>query len=176
MTPEIGPLAEVGLAQHHGTGGTESGDDERILRRDGACQGQRSRGRLHAVTGVDVVLDEHGHAVERATRALRSTFVIQCPGDGDGLGIDLDDRVKSRTIAIESVNPPQKVLREPLGGERTRSHASLHLGHGQLRQRGRTAERSGDAPGQGSQRRRSHRGKAQALEKMPPVLHVDRSI
>ena len=175
MASEIGPFAEVGLAQNHGSRRAEPGNNERILGCCGAGQRQRTRGRLHAVASVDVVLDEHRHAMERATRALRTPFVIQRSSHGHGLGIQLDDRVKTGAVAVESVNSLKEVVGESLRGERTRGHASLDLGHGKFRQGARSANRSGDAPRQASQRSCRQRCQAQAVEKLSPVCHVVRS-
>jgi hypothetical protein len=121
---------------------------------------------------LDVVLDEHRHAMERATRALRTPFVIQRSSHGDGLRIQLNDRVKTGAVAVKSVNSLKEVVGESLRSERTRGHASLDLGHGKFRQRARSADRSSDAPRQASQRSCRQRCQAQAVEELSPVCHV----
>src|SRR6185437_11372446 len=53
--PEVGPFAEVGLAQQYGAGLPEPGDDEGIFCRFMTLESQRAGRGLHLVAGVDIV-------------------------------------------------------------------------------------------------------------------------
>ena len=64
---EIRPFAEVGLAQDHRPGGTQPLDEEGVLLRMMVRQCQRAGG-VHHRGRVDVVLQQHGNAVQRASR------------------------------------------------------------------------------------------------------------
>ena len=66
--PEVGPLGQVGLAQDHGAGIAQPGDQARVAWDPAADQGERAGRRLHAVAGRDVVLDQDGDPVEGSAR------------------------------------------------------------------------------------------------------------
>ena len=89
---EVRPLAEVRLGQDDGAGLAETLDDERVLGRLRAEEGERSGRRLHPVGRVDVVLDDDGDAVEGPPRSLLLALPVELAGDGQGVGIRLDDR------------------------------------------------------------------------------------
>jgi len=58
----VGPLAEIGFTQDHGTGLTQLRGDESVGWWARSEQRQRSRRRIHAIRGIDIVLDEHRNA------------------------------------------------------------------------------------------------------------------
>ena len=89
---EVGPFAEVRLAQNDRARRTQPFDDECVSSPRDIEQRQRARGRLHLIGGLDVVFDQHRHAVERTARRFRSQFPITRIGNRQRIGIDLDDR------------------------------------------------------------------------------------
>ena len=77
---------------------------------DGALERERSGGRRHAIGGVDVVLDQHRNAVKRSAQASGLPLGVECIGDGEGVGVELEDRMERRAIAIERLNPREVLL------------------------------------------------------------------
>jgi hypothetical protein len=79
---DVGPLAEIGLAQNDGSGGAQLLRDKGVSRRARLQQGQRPRRGQHAVSGVYVVFDEYRNTVHGAPRALLFAFLVEGVGDG----------------------------------------------------------------------------------------------
>ncbi len=97
---EVGPLAEVGLAEDHRAGVAQPLDHERI--RAGTVVGQRQRaGRVHHAGDVDVVLDQHRNAVHRAAHLAGLALGVERVRIGDGLGIELDHRIQLRPGIVD---------------------------------------------------------------------------
>jgi hypothetical protein len=61
------------------------------VRSDGDGKSQRTGGGHHAIGCVDVVFDQHGNAVERAARAFLAHLLVECFGDGQRVGVELND-------------------------------------------------------------------------------------
>ena len=67
----------------------------------GAEQRERAGGGHHSVGGIDVVFDQHRDAVHRAARAFGFALLIEGIGDGECVGIHLDDGVDRGAILID---------------------------------------------------------------------------
>ena len=78
---EVGPLAEVGLAEDDGAGGAQARGDGGVLVRRVADQRQRAGGGRHAVGGVDVVLEQDRDAVQRPAHVAVAALAVELPGD-----------------------------------------------------------------------------------------------
>lgn len=63
----------------------------RVSRHDVAQQGPAAGTGLQVVLGGDVVLDNEGDAVQRATDLAALALGIQLGGNGEDIGVDLDD-------------------------------------------------------------------------------------
>src|SRR5688572_7704842 len=98
--PEVGPLAEVRLAEHDRAGGAESLDEEGVARRTVAGERLRAGRRVHAVGRVDVVLHQHGNAVQRTTQLAGLPFGVERGGDVERLGIPLEYRAQLRPLRV----------------------------------------------------------------------------
>jgi hypothetical protein len=83
---------------------------------------QRAGGRRHAVAGVDVVLEQHGDAVQRTARARTPALTVELGGDRRGVGVDLEDRPQGRSAAVDGVDA-REVVQGDLDGARG---AALH--------------------------------------------------
>jgi hypothetical protein len=66
---------------------------------------------------VEVVLDEHGDAVERARGGVFLARLVEPAGDRFGVGVGLDDRVHRGARAVDRLDPLQEV-----GRQRGRGH------------------------------------------------------
>ena len=98
---------------------------EGILAGNGALQCQRAGGGGHAVGGVQVVFDQDGNAVQRATRAFFLPLLVQRLGDGEGIGVDLDHRAQARPMVVDGIDAFQIQAGELTGGQLTAVHAGL---------------------------------------------------
>ena len=74
-TVEIGPFAHVVLAENDCPCFAQPFDDKGIFRRDRTLQHHRT-GRGRHVGGVDIVLEQHGNAMQRPARAALGQFAI----------------------------------------------------------------------------------------------------
>src|SRR5579862_662219 len=113
----IGPLAEVRLAQNNGSRGTQFFGDERISCWPGSEQGKRAGGSHHFVGGVDVVFDKDGYAVQRSTRTFGFALLIESCGDGESVGIELNHTVDRGTAFIDFVDSVRVFFYEGACGE-----------------------------------------------------------
>ena len=104
-----GPFAEVRLAQDDRAGIAQPAGDEGIAGRGLSHHGQRSRRGLHPVAGVDVVLEEQRDAVQRTARLAARALRIELLGDGQRIGIELDDGVEGGPALVEHVDALQQV-------------------------------------------------------------------
>jgi len=73
----VGPLAEIGFTQNHGTSLTQLRGDESVGWRARSEQRQRSRRRIHAVPSIDIVLDEKADAMKRPARPFRLALLVK---------------------------------------------------------------------------------------------------
>ena len=110
--PEVGPLAQIGLAENHRSRLAQSLGDEGIARRDGAGESERAGGGHHAIGGIDVVLDENGNAVQRAARPFVAPLFVERIGDRQRVGIELDDGVDGRPALVDFVDALEILLRQ----------------------------------------------------------------
>ena len=95
-------------------------------------QRQRSGSGLHAVGGIDVVLDQDRNAVQRAARALGFALLVEACGDGQGVGIEFDHAVDGRPAAVDLFDPGQVFFGEGLRREFSRCHPRLQIRDGKL--------------------------------------------
>ena len=128
----VGPLAQVGLAQNDGAGLAQFLRHERIFRRTRTHQRQRSGRGLHAVGGVDVVFDQDGNAVQRAARALGFALLVEGLRDGQGVGIEFDHAIDGRPAPVYFFDPGHVFLGEGLSCEFSRCHTRLEICDGEL--------------------------------------------
>jgi hypothetical protein len=63
----------------------------RVPRHDVAQEGPAAGAGLQVVLGGDVVLDDEGDAVQRASDLAALALSISLGGNGEGVGVDLDD-------------------------------------------------------------------------------------
>lgn len=91
VAAHISPLAEASLAEEHGAGVAQLADDMRVSRHDVAQEGPAAGAGLQVVLGGDVVLDDEGDAVQRASDLALLALSISLGGNGEEVGVDLDD-------------------------------------------------------------------------------------
>jgi hypothetical protein len=107
------------LPRRHGAGLAQPRGDAGVSRGRGrADEGERAGRGLHPVGGVDVVLEQHGDAVQRATHAPGPALTIEPPRLGERIGVDLDHRAQPRSPvarAVDGVDARQVRLRDRLG-------------------------------------------------------------
>src|SRR5665213_2984577 len=89
--PEVGPLAEVGLAKQEHAGRAKASDYRGIDGRRRSRQRERPSGRQHAVAGIDVVLDEYRDAMQRPAHPAFATLIVKPVGDLLPVGVELND-------------------------------------------------------------------------------------
>lgn len=70
-----------------------------VSRHDVAQEGPAAGTGLQVVLGGDVVLDNEGDAVQRATDRAVLALSIQLGGDGEDIGVDLDDGTGGERLA-----------------------------------------------------------------------------
>src|SRR5260370_33630360 len=73
----VGPLAEIGFADDYGARLAQPRGDESVVRSRRSSKRQRARCCLHAVRGVDIVLDEYRDAMKRPAGALRLALLVE---------------------------------------------------------------------------------------------------
>jgi hypothetical protein len=95
-----------------------------------ADQRQRSRGRHHPVSCVDIILQNDRYTVERPARTLPLALIIQLPCDLKGIRIDFDDRIKCRTARVDRFDAAQVALNQLDRIEPPGFHRRLKLGDG----------------------------------------------
>jgi len=153
---EIRPLREIGLAEEDRPGVAQALDHVCIGGRTRIDQGERSRGRLHAVRGADVVLHEHRNAVQRASHLARLALGVQSLRDRCRVGVDLDHGAQRGALAIDRVDAGQVLVDERARGVLAGLHALLQLRDGRLLElEGRDGRGGGLGNGFGSGESRS---------------------
>ena len=85
---------------------------------------ERPRRRLHAVGGVDVVLDQHGDPMERSANLARTPLGVHRARDLERVGVRLQDRMQRR---VDGLDPGEVGLGEDSRGEPTRGHGGLQV-------------------------------------------------
>ena len=89
-------------------------DELGVGRHAAAGEGEGAGGRLHGVVGGDVVLEQHGDAVERPADAAVLPLGVALRRDADGLWVRLDDGAKQRIQLVDTV---QVGLRQLAAGQ-----------------------------------------------------------
>src|SRR5262249_62436877 len=110
---EVPPSRQVVLAEDAGAPRAKPGRDRRSRHRRRPRQREGSRGGLHRVAGVDVVLEEDGDAVERAAHDPLPALGVGLMGEVEGVGIELEDAVEAGTLLVELLDPLEIELRQP---------------------------------------------------------------
>lgn len=87
----VRPFAEGRFAEEDGAGLAQLGYYEGVAGDDGAEQGEAAGGCFELVFGGDVVLYEEGDAVEGAAHAVVGAFGVESCGDGEDVGVQLED-------------------------------------------------------------------------------------
>ena len=116
MAAKVGPLGELRLAEDDRTLRTEERDDVRLAAWLRLHQRKRARRRAHQVAGVDIVLDEHRHTMQRASRASRRALGVQLIGRGERVWVDLEHGAQARPRLIDAVDPSNAVRTQAAGG------------------------------------------------------------
>jgi hypothetical protein len=124
---EVGPLAQIGLAENHRAGFAQTCGDAGVLRGGLADQGDRAGRGLHRVAGVDVVLQQDWNAVQRAAHLAGSAFGIERFGDRQRIGVEFDHRIDARPGTVDALDARQIGAHQIL-----RTHAAGSLGGGEL--------------------------------------------
>src|SRR5204863_2502527 len=91
---KVRPLAQVRLAENARAGGPEAADDEGVFGGDRAFERERRGGGRHAIRRVDVVFDENRNAVKRPAQAPGLALGVERIGNGEGVRVELDDRLE----------------------------------------------------------------------------------
>ena len=73
--------------------------------RDRALERQRAGRGRHPVGGVDVVLEQHRNAVQRAARRPWPPAPVELLGDGERVGVGLDDRLERDARPVHRGDP-----------------------------------------------------------------------
>ena len=95
-------LGHVGLADDERAGRAQAADQGRVGRRERIGQGQRAgAGRHRSAAGIDVVLQEHRHAVQGADGGAGTPLGIEAPGGPLGIRVDAQHGVEGRAGAVD---------------------------------------------------------------------------
>ena len=105
--PEVGPFAEVGLAEQQRPRLAQPGRDGGVLGRNPAGQGQRARRRGHAVRRVDVVLEQHGNPVQRAPKPPVPPLAVEPVRNREGVGVGLEHGPERRAARVDLLDAGQ---------------------------------------------------------------------
>ena len=95
---EIGEFGQIRLSKDHGASGAQPAHDGRILLGPCRLEGKGTGGRVLAVGGRDVVLDQDRDAGERV--ALRRLLAVTRSCDGERVRVDLAHRVEAQPGAV----------------------------------------------------------------------------
>ncbi len=126
VAAEVGPLAEVGLAQHHGAGVAQPAHKVGVVRAE-ALQGQRAGTGGHRC-GVDVVLQQQRDAMQRTTQASFAALAVACGGFLQGIGVELDHRAQAWPGAVQRGDALQVGLGQGGAVQLTGGHPRLQVG------------------------------------------------
>jgi hypothetical protein len=114
LVADVGPLAEVGLAQHDHAGVAETTYERGVCDRWGVHE-REGAGRRGKAGGVDVVLDQHRPPVQRRADVPGGAFAICGLGLCRRARVERVDRAEQR---IDLLDPVEQPLRLVLGGSR----------------------------------------------------------
>ncbi len=132
---EVGPLAEVGLAEDDGAGLAQLPGDERVPRRLRAEQRERARRGFHLVGGGDVVLDEDRDAVQRPAHPSGVALLIHLVGDRAGVGVHLEHVIEVWPALVKIVNALGVLVHQAAGVGAAGGHLGLEVGDGHFLER-----------------------------------------
>jgi hypothetical protein len=104
----------------------------RVTRGPRAGHGERAGGRQHTVGGVYVVFNENGDAVQRPADAARPALAVERVGDGERVGVRLDDRPQGGAAAVHVLYAFEILLGDLAGRQPTRPHRLLEARGGRL--------------------------------------------
>ena len=125
---KVRPFAEICFAQNHCARRSQVRDDGRVTSRNVVDQGQRAGGGRHRIGGFDVVLEQHGDAVQRTARtAFVTQLLVECPRLRDRLGIHGNDCSQLRPLLVERCDSLGKCLDQRDRGGRTRVEITSQL-------------------------------------------------
>ena len=82
---------------------------------------------MHGIGGVDVVLDQHGNAVQRPAHFSVLAFRVELVGDLQCIGIELDDGMQRRSGRVDGGDTVEVQLHDGVGGQFAGSHAALKV-------------------------------------------------
>ena len=129
---EIGPLAQIGLAQDDRPCLAKLPGDKGVAPRDGTGQGQGTGCGGHAVGSVDVVLDENRNAVQRTAGTFPRTLDVERVSYLQSVRVEFDDGVEAGALFVELLYTVEVALDDLPGAERTGFHLFLQFENGQF--------------------------------------------
>jgi len=124
---EIGPLAQVGLAEDHRAGLAQAPHQERVPAGPEILQRQRARGSGHGY-GVDVVLQQYRDAVQRAAHRIGAAFHVAQRRFLQRVRVEFDDGVELGPGLVDRSDAVQVSLCQPPAVQFSRLHARLQVG------------------------------------------------
>ncbi len=127
IAAEVGPFAEVGLAQHHRAGLAQASHQIGIAWLE-ALQRQRA-GRGGHGGGVDVVLQQHRDAVQRATQAACTALAVTFGRFLQGIGVEFQHRAQAGSGAVQGGDALEVGGGEGGAVQLTADHPRLQIGH-----------------------------------------------
>src|SRR5215471_14855722 len=130
--PELDPHAlrssEYGLCVRRPR--TELCGHGRVGQRGLTGKRERPRGRLHPVSGVDVVLEQDRNAVQRSPHIAHSSEPVGLPGERQGIRVDLEHRMDTWAALIQPLDAAQVIASQLHRGQLSRAHHRLELRDG----------------------------------------------
>src|SRR5213075_1618289 len=88
---KVGPLAQVRFADDNCARIAQLLCDKRVLQRYRSAERQRTGRRRHPIVRIDVVLDEHGNAVQGSAQPSGFALAIKSVSDGQRVWVQFDD-------------------------------------------------------------------------------------
>ena len=173
---KIRPLAQVRLAQNHGSGFAQPLRHARILLRRKAEKRERTSRRHHAIRRADVVLDQHRNTMHRPPRPLCFALRIHRIRNCQRIRIQLDHRIQRRPPLINRLDSLEIFLHNRPRRKFPRLHPILQFSHGYFVQLKRLlllhagGSKLRSQQSRNRQRRRPQRHPSHAvLQKFPPA-------
>ena len=118
---DIGPFAEVGLAEDHRALPAQARHQRRVAARDVVLEREAPGGRRDRIPGLNIVLDQHRHAVERPERLACLAPRIGSARLRDRIGVGRDHRAERRPGPVHRRDPREIGL-----GDRRAARARRH--------------------------------------------------
>ena len=142
---EVRELGQVRLADDHGAGRAQLGDDGRVTVRDRVLQ-RHGAGRRRQARDVEVVLHEDGDAVQRSAQLPGRAFEVEQRRVGERARVHDSDGVEPRSARVDGGDPVDVRARQLHARQLARGHLRLQLGDRgplQIGQRGDGRRRPG---------------------------------